>query len=88
MDKPWKVIETRSAAKELLRLPIRIQRMYRQLIEDLENEGPRPYGWDSAALQGMDGIRVRLNREYRVIIEVMRPNIIVVKIAHRKEAYE
>lgn len=84
----WRVIETKKAAKELLRLPKKIGLIYSELVDDMEKEGPHPYGWDVSPLKGRNELRVKLTREYRVIIQVFAPNIIVVKIAHRKEAYE
>ncbi len=84
----WKVTETKTVAKELLRLPKRVKFIYTQLVDDMEKEGPKPYGWDSMLMRGSDTYRIKLVREYRVIVEVMSPNIIVVKVAHRKEAYK
>ena len=84
----WTVIETKSVSKEILRLPKRVLLIYSQLIEDLSHEGPYPFGWDTLPLRGRDELRIRLNREYRVIIQVLDPNIIVVKVAHRKDVYE
>jgi len=84
----WKVIEMHSAIKELSKVPRKIQDLYRVLVGDLEKEGPYPHGWDSAPLQGRSGTRIKLTREYRVIIEVREPNLIIIKVAHRKEAYE
>lgn len=84
----WKVTETKQAAKEVARLPKRIALVYRQLVEDMEREGPRPHGWDVLGLSGRSETRIRLNREYRVLILVVEPNLIVVKVAHRKEVYE
>ena len=88
MNEAWKVIEHRSVDKDLIYLPKKIQILYRDLIDDLQKEGPYPMGWNIAHLQGQNGIRIKLTREYRVIIEIHPPNIIVVKIAHRKEVYE
>lgn len=84
----WKVSATRKAAKELEKLPRRIILIYQALIEDLEQSGPFPFGWDSKTLKGSDDISIRLNREYRVILVVIEPTLIVIKVAHRKEAYE
>lgn len=84
----WIVTETKQAAKELRKLPKRIALIYQLLIEDLEREGPRPHGWDVKQLAGRPEIRIRLVREYRVLILVVEPDLIVVKVAHRKEIYE
>jgi mRNA-degrading endonuclease RelE of RelBE toxin-antitoxin system len=84
----WNVTATRQAAKSLAKLPKRVAIIYRVLIEDLEREGPWPLGWDVSQLKDRPEIRIRLNREYRVLIVVVAPDLIVVKIAHRKEIYE
>lgn len=84
----WKVTETKQAAKDLRRLPRRIALIYRVLVEDLEREGPRPHGWDAKQLTGRPEIRIKLVREYRVLLLIVEPNLIVVKVAHRKEVYE
>ena len=84
----WKIIESKSAGKEVLRLPKKTSFLYYQLLEDLSKEGPHPYGWDVLPLKGREELRIRLTREYRVIIHVVDPNIIVIKVAHRKDAYE
>ena len=84
----WTVTETRQAAKELARLPKHVKLIYRLLTEDLSREGPRPHGWDVSPLKGRPELRIRLNREYRVLILVVAPHLIVVKVAHRREVYE
>ena len=84
----WSVVETRQAAKELSKLPKRIVLIYRVLVEDLEREGPRPAGWDVKELSGRSEVRIRLNREYRVLLAIVAPDLIVVKVAHRKEVYK
>lgn len=84
----WIVTETKRAKKKIERLPKKVQQIYRVLVSDLEKDGPLPYGWDSKPLRGREEIRIRLNREYRVLLVVLKPNLIVVKVAHRKEVYE
>jgi mRNA-degrading endonuclease RelE of RelBE toxin-antitoxin system len=84
----WKVTETKQAAKELKRLPKSIGLIYQALTEDLTREGPHPYGWDVKPLKGRAEIRIKLTREYRMLILVVEPDLIVVKVAHRKEVYE
>ena len=83
----WNVTETRQAAKQLERLPKRILMVYRALVEDLMREGPHPYGWDAVPLKGRPEVRVRLNREYRVLIKVVAPDLLVIQVAHRRDAY-
>ena len=84
----WIVIESRDAKKQLSRVPKRVQIIYRQVVSDLEKEGPFPYGWVAAPLRGRVDIKIRLNREYRVLVRIEKPNLIVIKVAHRKEVYE
>jgi mRNA-degrading endonuclease RelE of RelBE toxin-antitoxin system len=84
----WKVTETKQAAKEVRKLPKGVALIYQVLMEDLTHEGPRPHGWDVKSLKGRPEVRIRLNREYRVLIVVIEPDLIVVKVAHRKEVYE
>ena len=84
----WKVTATRQAAKGLAKLPKRVLLIYRVLVEDLEREGPWPHGWDVKQLKDRPELRIRLNREYRVLVVVAAPELIVVRIAHRKEVYE
>lgn len=84
----WQVTAVRGVDKQLRNLPKKIGVLYALLIEDLVQEGPKPFGWDVAALKGRrNAYRIRLTREYRVIIEVLSPNIIVVTVAHRKDVY-
>ncbi len=84
----WKVAITKKASKELSALPKQVVLIYQVLVGDMEREGPFPKGWDSKPLKGSEEIRIRLNREYRVLLVVVEPDLIVIKIAHRKEVYE
>lgn len=83
----WRVIPTKKAAKALEKVPSKVGFLYRELVDDLEREGPYPFGWDCEPLKGSDEIRIKLTREWRVLIQVVKPTLIVVKIAHRREAY-
>ncbi len=84
----WVVTETRQVSKDLAKFPKRIRLVYQALTEDLKREGPHPYGWESLQLKNRAEVRIKLNREYRVLLLVVAPQLIVVKVAHRKEAYE
>ena len=84
----WVVTITNQARKSLQKLPKRILIIYRTLVSDMEREGPMPFGWDACPLKEKDEIRIRLNREYRVLVVALKPNIIVVRVAHRREAYK
>ena len=84
----WEVLETKSVAKQLRKLPNKIKYIYVELVSDLENEGYKPKGWDILLMKGrIDEYRVKLTREYRVIMQVISPRIIVLKVVYRKEAY-
>ncbi len=83
----WKVIESKRAKKQIVSLPNLIRRIYYELVGDLGTDGPYPHGWESKPLQNQSRISIRLNREYRVLVEVHQPNVIVVQVAHRKEIY-
>ena len=84
----WKVLETKQASKRILRLPKNIALIYRQLVFDLELEGPHPKGWESKPLKNRSEISIRLNREYRVLLEIVEPHLIVMTVAHRKDVYK
>lgn len=84
----WVVVLEKREAKELKRLPTAIVKILDQFRHDLEDEGPTPTGWIVKHVQGRPGVyAARLKREYRVLYEVVTPTIIIVSVAHRKEAY-
>ena len=84
----WVAILTKSAAKDLKRLPKEIVEIMSQLRHDLEAEGPVPKGWLVKHVHGRPGVyAARLKREYRALYEVVAPSIIVLSVSHRKEAY-
>ncbi|OGQ36565.1 MAG: hypothetical protein A3F16_00055 [Deltaproteobacteria bacterium RIFCSPHIGHO2_12_FULL_43_9] len=84
----WVVNITKTAAKELEKLPKEIREISAQLRIDLKSEGPIPKGWIVKMLKGEQNMySVRLKREYRLIYQVQQPNIIIIRIAHRKDVY-
>jgi mRNA-degrading endonuclease RelE of RelBE toxin-antitoxin system len=84
----WVVVLDKKAAKELRRLPREIVEILDQLRHDLEEEGPTPKGWTVKHVLGRPGVyAARLKREYRALYEVVAPSIIIVSVAHRREAY-
>lgn len=84
----WVVILEKSAVKDLKRLPREVIEILDQLRHDLEAEGPKPKGWIVKHVQGRPGVyAARLKREYRALYEVISPTIIIVSVAHRREAY-
>lgn len=81
----YSVFLTKSAAKELERLPTADRRRAAQRIKALADD-PRPNG--SEKLSGLDRHRVRQG-DWRVLYEIddAAKTVAVVKIAHRREAY-
>ena len=87
MQTQWKVELSPNAAKQLEKLPVKIVTLYKGLEDDLRHEGPVPRGWDVVRLKGLQEWRIKLTREYRVLIVVETPRIIVVKVMHRRDVY-
>lgn len=84
--KVYRVEFTKKAAKELERLPEKVQRQIAPVVDGLANE-PRPAGCEKLA--GEDDLwRVR-SGDYRLIYTVRDDLVIVtvVRIAHRKDVY-
>lgn len=75
----------RSAAKELEALPSKDRRRIVGRIQSLASD-PRPHGCEK--LSGEDKYRIRQG-DYRVLYAVQDADatVIVVKIAHRRDAY-
>jgi len=75
----------RNAQKSLLKITEPYQS---KLIDAIYKLGKVPYGQGCKKLSGRDAWRMRVG-DYRVIYEVNDEDIIilVIKIAHRKEAY-
>lgn len=90
----YKIVITESAAKELKRIPTKMQDRIFEKIEDLAEE-PKPNGhkklknFDMPSSDYDDYYRIRVG-DYRVIyaIEDAEITIFVMKIAHRKNVYE
>jgi len=90
----YKLVITDSAAKELKRIPAKMQDRIFEKIEGLADE-PKPHGHKKLknfAISGNDQddyYRIRVG-DYRVIytIEDELITIFIMKIAHRKDVYE
>lgn len=83
----YTIIYKKSSEKELLSLPREYALKIRKAINDLSDN---PYPLGSKKLAGNTGAyRIRIGN-YRVIylIESGKATILVIKIAHRKEAYK
>lgn len=81
----YELIFKKSVAKDLRPLPKADVKLILQRIRALADE-PRPHG--SEKLSGQERYRVRQG-VYRIIYEIEdhRLTVIVVKVAHRREAY-
>lgn len=80
-----KLLLLRNAEKELDRIEdkiaLKISHKLFQLLDD-------PYGLDSKKLEGGKGYRIRIG-DYRVIyiIDKVKNQILIIKIAHRRDVY-
>jgi mRNA interferase RelE/StbE len=82
----YSILYKRSAAEELLQLPVTVAFKVRAAINKL-SENPRPHGCKK--LKGSDSdYRIRLGN-YRIIYTIADNVLIitVIKIAHRKDVY-
>jgi mRNA interferase RelE/StbE len=81
----YSVLISRPAEREIERLPVSVRRLIVRRIASLSDD-PRPVG--SRKLAGDDKYRVRQG-DYRIIytIEDERVTVIVVRVAHRSDAY-
>ena len=75
--------------KEVVKLPPKIQELYREFILDLERDGFGLQGWELKKMGGSSNeYRAKLNQNYRVIMEYVKPDIIIIKVASREGAYK
>lgn len=81
----YSVLVTRSAEKEIERLPVDVRRLVVRRILALADD-PRPHG--SQKLTGEDKYRIRQGA-YRVVytIEDAIVTVTVVRVAHRSDVY-
>lgn len=81
----YSVLVTRSAEKEIERLPVDIRRLVVRRILALADD-PRPHG--SQKLTGEEKYRIRQG-DYRVVytIEDAAVTVTVVRVAHRSDVY-
>lgn len=90
----YKIVITESAAKELKRIPAKMQDRIFEKIQDLAEE-PKPHShkklknFDMPGSDQDDYYRIRVG-DYRVIytVENEQITIFIMKIAHRKDVYE
>ncbi|MGB7621891.1 MAG: type II toxin-antitoxin system RelE/ParE family toxin [Terriglobia bacterium] len=81
----YKLLIKPSAVKELETLPLKIRRQVVKRIQGLAAE-PRPFGPEK--LSGLEKYRLR-QEDHRILyeIDVDEQSVVIVKIAHRREAY-
>lgn len=90
----YKIVITESAAKELKRIPAKMQDRLFEKIDKLARE-PKPHGYKKLKNFDMPGSEadtyfwIRVG-DYRVIYSIEDEQIIIfiLKIAHRKDVYE
>lgn len=79
------VILGRAARKELLGLPLDVQKLIEAKLEAYALD-PAAFANMVITLQGDSGLRMRIG-DYRVIFELTADRVLVSRIAHRREAY-
>jgi len=85
----WIVNLTRKAHKQLVKLPRSIQDLTDLAVEDMEEQGINPEGWNTLKMK-KDEYRLRLNYRYRMryrVIEKQTLEIEIFYVGHRREAY-
>ena len=82
----YTIIVSKSALKELKKLPPKLQL---QIVGVIDSLAQNPYPPASSKLKGREGFRIRTN-DYRIIYTVENKKLIVqvIAIGHRKEIYK
>jgi mRNA-degrading endonuclease RelE of RelBE toxin-antitoxin system len=79
----------KSVFKEVAKLPQKIQALYWQFVQDLQRDGLAVQGWELKKMGGSSNeYRAKLNQNYRVIMEFVKPDIIIIKVASREGAHK
>lgn len=78
-----KLLLSKSAAKQLLKIPYRTRA---RIEEQIENLAEKPFSRKSQKLAGRSGYRLRVG-DYRVLYLVEKKKIIILSVQHRKDAY-
>ncbi len=79
----------KSVFKEVEKLPKHIQLLYKKFLIELQTDGLAVLGWELKKMGGSSNeYRAKLNQDYRVIIEYVKPDLIIVKVASREGAYK
>ena len=78
----------KSVFKEVEKLPKNIQVLYKKFLLELQIDGLAAQGWNLKKIAGTSNeYRAKLNQSYRVIIEYVKPDLNIVKVASREGAY-
>lgn len=89
MEYKMEVKIKKSVFKEVAKLPQKIQNLYWQFVKDLQQDGLGTAGWELKKLGGNSNeYRAKLNQNYRVIMEYVKPDIIIIKVASREGVYK
>jgi mRNA-degrading endonuclease RelE of RelBE toxin-antitoxin system len=84
-----KVKVKKSVFKEVSKLPKNVQALYSDFLDDLQKDGLAVQGWELKKMGGTSNeYRAKLNQSYRVIMEYVKPDIIIIKVASREGAYK
>ncbi len=79
----------KSVFKEVEKLPRQIRVLYGDFLQDLTEDGLAVEGWALIKMSGLQNLyRAKLNQSYRVIIEHVKPDLIIVKVASREGVYK
>lgn len=79
----------KSVFKQVAKLPKRVQVLYHIFLSDLQRDGLNIQGWNLKKMQGSQNTyRVKLNKDYRVILQFIKPDLIIVKVASREGIYK
>jgi mRNA-degrading endonuclease RelE of RelBE toxin-antitoxin system len=77
----------KSVLKEVVKLPLKTQELYREFIHDLERDGPGVQGWELKKMGASSNeYQAKINQNYRMIMEYVKPDIIIIKVASREGA--
>jgi len=80
----FKIIWDKKAQDELDKLEVQIAKRIILKVRELEEN---PFSKDIKKLQGENSFRLRVG-DYRVVFDIIRDAIIVLKIGHRKNIYD
>jgi mRNA-degrading endonuclease RelE of RelBE toxin-antitoxin system len=75
--------------KEVEKLPKNIKILYKQFLIVLKRDGLGIQGWELKKMGGATNeYRAKLNQNYRLIMEYVKPELLIIKVASREGAYK